>query len=161
MDKMTSTNKRDGGEVELLPLPDAELSTDMHIDGHGDEAYSEDQMQAYARANVERALAESRAQEAESFQKYVDANEARIEAEARAAESRAEVERLRGLLTDWHTQASNKNRRVREQSPGHSHEVLGVWDSDNGTFAGVECAQCALWFEAARLRAALSLEPTP
>lgn len=47
----------DGGEVELLPLPDAELSTDMHINGHGDEAYSEDQMQAYARANVERALA--------------------------------------------------------------------------------------------------------
>lgn len=76
---MIETNKRDGGEVELLPLPEP-----LQMSWESPEGYDDEMMEAYARANVERALAESREKEAESFQKYVDANEARIAAEARA-----------------------------------------------------------------------------
>ena len=47
-DMMTSTNKRDGGEVELLPLPPLGEC-------------SENSVREWCRANVERALAESRA----------------------------------------------------------------------------------------------------
>lgn len=53
-----STNKRDGGEVELLPLPEC----DVGFPGQLKFAHSPSLIQAYARANVEHALAESRAE---------------------------------------------------------------------------------------------------
>lgn len=96
---MTSTNKRDGGEVELLPLPDATTlwrsseNTHFRVDGHTDEA-----MQAYARANVERALAESRA-EVEALRASIggDAgNHVAIERD----HHKARAERLAGLLRE-------------------------------------------------------------
>lgn len=33
-------------------------------------------------------------------------------------------------------------------APGHSHEIPGVWDSDNGKKAGKPCAWCAIWAKA-------------
>ncbi len=66
---------------------------------------------------------------------------------------RAEVGRLRTLLADWHSQSTCKDG-LRVQSPGHAHGKIGVWDDDNGAFAGVECAQCRLWAEAAAIDAA-------
>jgi hypothetical protein len=66
---------------------------------------------------------------------------------------RAEVERLSALLADWHSQSVRKNG-LRIQSPGHAHSKIGEWDSDNGEFAGVECAQCKLWSEAASIDSA-------
>lgn len=36
-------------------------------------------------------------------------------------------------------------------APGHSHEIPGVWDSDNGELAGMNCAWCAVWKKAKEL----------
>ena len=33
----------------------------------------------------------------------------------------------------------------RKSFPGHSHDIPGVWDSDNGEKANKTCAQCAMW----------------
>ncbi|AKL13306.1 TPA: DUF551 domain-containing protein [Kluyvera intermedia] len=33
----------------------------------------------------------------------------------------------------------------RKSFPGHSHDIPGVWDSDNGEKANKPCAQCAMW----------------
>lgn len=49
-----------GGEVELLPLPKADV-VKPHFYDHVS-YYNQDTMHAYARANVDRALAESRAE---------------------------------------------------------------------------------------------------
>ena len=35
----------------------------------------------------------------------------------------------------------------RKSFPHHSHDVPGVWDSDNGEKANKPCAQCALWLK--------------
>lgn len=40
-------------------------------------------------------------------------------------------------------------------APGHCHEIPGIWDSDNGKKAGKQCAWCATWNEAKRVRAAI------
>ncbi|WP_186121448.1 hypothetical protein [Burkholderia gladioli] len=46
--------------------------------------------------------------------------------------------------------------RGTENAPGHAHDVLGVWDSDNGSKAGKPCAWCMTWN---RARAALAASP--
>ena len=30
-------------------------------------------------------------------------------------------------------------------APGHAHEIVGIWDSDNGKLAGTVCAWCKAW----------------
>lgn len=55
----------------------------------------------------------------------------------------------------------------RKSFPHHSHDVPGVWDSDNGEKANKPCAQCALWSKlhdmlaAAPKTAGNQLTPTP
>ncbi len=34
---------------------------------------------------------------------------------------------------------------VGGDAPGHSHDVRGIWDSDNGDLAGKPCEWCAAW----------------
>lgn len=41
--------------------------------------------------------------------------------------------------------------RVAGNAPGHSHEVPGTWDADNGELAGRECAWCKVWATAREL----------
>jgi hypothetical protein len=36
-------------------------------------------------------------------------------------------------------------------APGHSHDVPGIWDRDNGERAGKTCAWCLLWKSAKQL----------
>lgn len=64
-----------------------------------------------------------------------------------------EVSRLRGLLTAWYAEESRYSPR---QSPGHHHQIPGIWDSDNGDLAGKPCAKCALWAE---IKTIANLEP--
>ena len=60
------------------------------------------------------------------------------------------IEVPKKLLTDlvalW-----NKKAHRPYGSPNHSHQVPGVWDSDNGELANKSCAECALYDEARRL----------
>ena len=38
-----------------------------------------------------------------------------------------------------------KHRPSRNgQYSGHCHDIIGIWDSDNGPLAGKECAVCAV-----------------
>ncbi|WP_369050469.1 hypothetical protein [Burkholderia gladioli] len=48
--------------------------------------------------------------------------------------------------------------RGTENAPGHTHDVPGVWDTDNGSKAGKPCAWCMTWN---RARAALAAPPAP
>jgi hypothetical protein len=32
-----------------------------------------------------------------------------------------------------------------ENAPGHAHQVIGIWDSDNGPIAGKPCSWCIAW----------------
>lgn len=34
-----------------------------------------------------------------------------------------------------------------ENIPGHCHDVIGIWDKDNGTKAGTVCEACRRWNE--------------
>ncbi len=54
-------------------------------------------------------------------------------------------ELLRELLVQL---CENPGIREDGNAPGHSHEVPGVWDSDNGDLAGKPCAWCAVWARA-------------
>ncbi len=40
----------------------------------------------------------------------------------------------------WQLKSSKKGN-----APGHAHEVVGIWDSDNGELAGTQCAWCKAW----------------
>jgi len=48
-----------------------------------------------------------------------------------------------------------KRYGVQLQAPGHAHSRYGIWDDDNGEFAGKPCARCSLW---AQLGAALTAQ---
>lgn len=55
-----------------------------------------------------------------------------------------------------------RNNLSKDNAPGHSHEVPGIWDSDNGKLAGVCCAWCMAWNEAKRrLRDGVFPAPVP
>jgi hypothetical protein len=45
-------------------------------------------------------------------------------------------------------------------APGHSHSVPGIWDRDNGSRAGTECAWCLTWASAKSAIAAMTKEAT-
>lgn len=47
----------------------------------------------------------------------------------------------------------------RGNAPGHSHDVPGVWDSDNGPISGQPCAWCALWNKAKAMLSAAPAAP--
>lgn len=32
-----------------------------------------------------------------------------------------------------------------ENAPGHAHQIIGIWDSDNGILAGQPCSWCIAW----------------
>ena len=42
-------------------------------------------------------------------------------------------------------------RPERGDAPGHSHQVPGIWDKDNGERAGKPCELCLAWAQATRI----------
>jgi hypothetical protein len=34
---------------------------------------------------------------------------------------------------------------AKENAPGHCHQIIGIWDSDNGAITGTECSWCLAW----------------
>lgn len=55
---------------------------------------------------------------------------------------RKEVHQLRSALRDI---VDELDDGLDADGPGHSHEVSGVWDRDNGAKAGTKCEWCAKW----------------
>lgn len=73
-----------------------------------------------------------------------------------------EAARLRGILVELVRQFDRKNHGTRRvDAPGHSHEVPGIWDSDNGALAGKPCALCAVWREACAVHDAIGAKEVP
>jgi hypothetical protein len=52
----------------------------------------------------------------------------------------------------------HRDRSDDGNAPGHSHDIPGVWDSDNGALAGKPCAWCATWAKAKELVAIASVK---
>lgn len=60
----------------------------------------------------------------------------------------ADYDRMRdALVAVVHQLDGRRASRSDDDAPGHSHQVSGIWDSDNGDLAGKPCAWCALWRE--------------
>lgn len=62
------------------------------------------------------------------------------------------IEIPKRLLVDLvHLRNKDKRAYMKAGSPNHSHQVPGVWDSDNGVFSNKPCAECAIYDEAQRI----------
>lgn len=61
---------------------------------------------------------------------------------AEAAERKKWEPVIAGVMREvpWQLKSSKKGN-----APGHAHEVVGIWDSDNGELAGTQCAWCKAW----------------
>lgn len=71
--------------------------------------------------------------------------------ELRALASRAggsDDSKWRDLLLAIVTERPKRSRNHHGDAPGHSHDIAGIWDSDNGALAGKACAWCKAWREA-------------
>lgn len=64
----------------------------------------------------------------------------RFHALAVAAEREAWEPVLHAVLREMPRRGRNDGN-----APGHAHEVPGIWDRDNGSLAGTECAWCKAW----------------
>lgn len=60
---------------------------------------------------------------------------------------RAELSALKALMAELLEQLGERDEGDGN-APGHSHDIPGVWDSDNGKLAGKPCAWCAVWNKA-------------
>ena len=84
--------------------------------------------------------------------------------ELRALASRAGVDgdsKWRDLLLAIVTERPKRSRNHHGDAPGHSHDIVGIWDSDNGVLAGKECAWCKAWREAELYLATKAAAPEP
>lgn len=70
-----------------------------------------------------------------------------IEYQAKKIEQQdKEIQRLRELITllveNLHEDDDGPD------APGHSHEIPGIWDEDNGELSGKACQWCEIWGQA-------------
>ncbi|MBI6601875.1 hypothetical protein [Pseudomonas sp. S4_EA_1b] len=61
------------------------------------------------------------------------------------AELKAENEALRGVMSAVVSEIPGARISRAGNAPGHCHSIPGVWDEDNGSKAGKECAWCKVW----------------
>lgn len=67
------------------------------------------------------------------------------------AELKAECEALRGVMSAVVSEIPGARISRAGNAPGHCHSIPGVWDEDNGSKAGKECAWCKVWNYAAAM----------
>ena len=67
------------------------------------------------------------------------------------AELKAENEALRGVMSAVVSEIPGARISRAGNAPGHCHSIPGVWDEDNGSKAGKECAWCKVWNYAAAM----------
>lgn len=67
-----------------------------------------------------------------------------IDKEKENAALRAKLEKWENVARLFSIEAKIRGRK-KDAYPGHSHDVAGIWDSDNGELAGTECAACAAY----------------
>ena len=68
-----------------------------------------------------------------------------------------ELNRLKGLICAMVDHLERRQGYRSGNAPGHSHEVPGVWDMDNGELAGIKCSWCELWREALEIHSQTNL----
>ena len=61
------------------------------------------------------------------------------------SELKAENEALRGVMSAVVSEIPGARISRAGNAPGHCHSIPGVWDEDNGSKAGKECAWCKVW----------------
>ncbi|WP_148037888.1 hypothetical protein [Burkholderia pseudomallei] len=94
---------------------------------------------------------------AEHFTECADAIDLLLaEVEAAAADKRNALafrDLMAAVIRNINQGEYNRPYRGIENAPDHAHDMPGIWDSDNGSKAGTQCAWCATWNAA---RAALA-----
>jgi hypothetical protein len=57
----------------------------------------------------------------------------------------AEREKWEPVIEAVVREIPNRDHKRGYNAPGHSHNIPGIWDDDNGVLAGKECAWCKAW----------------